>query len=284
MDDGYFMSVQYGEDADNNLNESKTDVPFDEGKDCEEQLKECGDKKLTEAVNNLSLDTDDQHLEVQADENGRISVVAEPTTAPMDSIPDTMVPGEDSVVPLDNSDVENIENNISPEAQDEILGSEEGIEAGPEPATGEVEEVPEEEPAEDEFEEEEFNDFETESFNYLGNTFAKKLYENVNSYKTVKASESNGIIIVEGIITFNSGKQKKTQFVFDEAKRTRTGRIVLEGYNSTFFDKKAFKLRGKVSNNKFISESLKYNYSINTLNESTGSTQPVNVRGTIRTK
>lgn len=282
MDDGYFMSVQYGEDEGNNLNESKTDVPFEEGKDCEEPLEECGDEKLTESVNNLSLDTDDQHLEVQSDETGRISVVSEPLNAPIDEIPDTMVPGEDSIVPLDNSDVEDIENNISPEEQEEVFSDEEGFEdeLGGEEAPLEE---PTEEPVEDDFGEEEF-EVEEESFDYLGNTFAKKLYENVNSYKTTKASEVNGDLIIEGLITFNSGKQKKTKFIFNEAKETRTGRIILEGTNTTFFDGKAFKLRGKVDNGKFISEALKYNYSINTLNESTGSTQPVSVRGTVRTK
>lgn len=245
---------------------------LEEGKDCKdcEDLKECGDQ-LTEAVNNLSLDTDDTHLEMTADETGRISVISEPTTAPMEDIPDTAVEGEDSIVPLDMGDIDEVEDNISPDEQNEIMDA------------AEEEEVPamEEEPVEGE--EEEF-EVEAESFNYLGNTFAKKLYENVQSYQMTSSQEVDGKMVVEGIINFNSGKSKNTTFTFDEAKETRTGRIVLEGINPTFFNSKAFKLKGKLNEGKLICESLKYNYSINRLNESTGAQEPVAVRGIVRSK
>ena len=242
------------------------------------------DKKeeLTEGVNNLSLDTDDQHLEVQTDETGRISVVSEPTAGPAEEIPDTMTPGEDSVVPLDMGDMDTIEDNISPEDQDEILNAEEEVGApvmAEEPLEGEE---PLEEPVEGE-EEEEF-DFETESFNYLGNTFAKKLYENVASYETTSAKEKDDNLVVEGLIKFNSGKMKPTRFIFECVKKTNTNRLVFEGLNETFFPKKAFRLRGKLSEGKLISESLRYNYTINKLNESTNSPEPVSVRGIVRGK
>lgn len=244
---------------------------LEEDKDCKdcEDLKECGDQ-LTEAVNNLSLDTDDTHLEMTADETGRISVISEPTTAPMEEIPNTAVEGEDSIVPLDMGDMDEVEDNISPDEQNEIMDS------------TEEEEVPamEEEPVEDE---EEF-EVEAESFSYLGNTFAKKLYENVQSYQMTSSQEVDGKLIVEGVIKFNSGNSKNTRFVFDEAKETRTGRIVLEGINPTFFNSKAFKLKGKLNEGKLICESLKYNYSINRLNESTGKTEPIAVRGIVRSK
>ena len=228
-------------------------------------------ESLTESVNNLSLDTDDTHLEMTADETGRISVISEPTTAPMEEIPETAVEGEDSIVPLDMGDMDEVEDNISPDEQNEIMDA------------TEEEEVPamEEEPVVDE--EEEF-EVEAESFNYLGNTFAKKLYENVNSYEMTSSKEIDGKLVVEGVIKFNSGKSKNTTFTFDEAKETRTGRIVLEGINPTFFNSKAFKLKGKLNEGKLICESLKYNYSINRLNESTGAQEPVAVRGIVRSK
>ena len=284
---------------------------------------------LNEALNNISLDTDDQHLDISADENGRISVVSEPTGAPADDIPDTMVPGEDSIVPLDNSDREEIENNISPEQQEEILDTEAEEPTEEAPAIEEpVEGAPEEEAPEEEFGEEDF-EIEEESFNYLGNTFAKKLYENVKSYKTamkvvdkdgkvingkeakeavdlatkygsespeakaklkeiggkfVAALEDGEKLVVEGTLTFNSGKQKPTTFIFENAKETASGRLVLEGVNKTFFPTKAFKLRGKLVEGKLVCESLRYNYSINKLNESTGKQEPVAVRGIVRGK
>lgn len=214
---------------------------------------------LTEDINNLSLDTNDQHLEVSADAEGRVTLTTEPLAAE---------PEGEMVVPLENTDVEEIEANISPEEQSEVMDA--------------AEEASEEAPAEEE-EEMDF-DLETEAFNYLGNTFAKKLYENVKSFETSKAYHNDGSFIVEGLLTFNSGKQKPTKFIFDEAKETRTGRIVLEGFNKTFTGDRAFKLRGKVVDNKFISESLKYNYTVGRLNESTGSAEPVLCRGIVRGK
>jgi len=259
------------EDLKSLLGEGKDCADCDESCSKDEQLEECGDNKLTEAVNNLSLDTDDTHLEMTADENGRISVVSEPTTAPVEEVPDTVVPGEESIVPLENSDMEEIEANVSPEEQAEILDTE-----------TEVAEPAAEEPAEEESEEE--FDIEEESFNYLGNTFAKKLYENVADYKVTGHSDKDGKLVIEGLLTFNSGKQKPTTFIFENAQETKSGRIVLEGLNKTFFDTKAFKLRGKLVEGKFISESLRYNYSINRLNESTGAAEPVVVRGIVRGK
>lgn len=238
--------------------------------------------QLTEALNNLSLDTDDQHLEISADETGRISVISDPVGAQAEDIPDTMVAGEESVVPLDAGEMGVIEDNISPEEQEEILdaGDELKTPVGVEEPLESEGEVAEEEPVEGE---EEF-EIEEESFNYLGNTFAKKLYENVNNIKITNRSKNKDKFIVEGLITFNSGVQKPTQFIFENAQKTPTGRIVLEGLNTTFFPTKAFKLRGRLVSGKLVCESLRYNYSINKLNESTGKQEPVAVRGIVRGK
>lgn len=238
-------------------------------------------KSLKEDINNLSLDTDDQHLEMTSDESGKVTITTEPLTEAGGEleIPDTAVPGEESVVPLDFEDTSAIETNISPEEQEEVLdASEDSLEPAIAPEEAPEEELPAEEESEEEFEVEE------ESFNYLGNTFAKKLYENVSSYKITNAKDDGNTLVVEGLITFNSGKTRPTKFVFEEATETKTGRIVLEGFNDTFSKGKAFKLRGKLVNGKFISESLRYNYSINRLNESTGATEPIAVRGIIRGK
>lgn len=273
-------SLKEGKDCED-CNESCKDESLKEGKDCEEPLEECGDQ-LKEDINNLSLDTDDQHLEMTSDESGKVTITTEPLTEAGGEleIPDTAVPGEESVVPLDFEDTDVIENNVSPEEQEEVLdASEDSLEPAIAP-----EEAPEEElPTEEEESEEEF-EVEEESFNYLGNTFAKKLYENVSSYKITNAKDDGNTLVVEGLITFNSGKTRPTKFVFEEATETKTGRIVLEGFNDTFSKGKAFKLRGKLVNGKFISESLRYNYSINRLNESTGATEPIAVRGIVRGK
>ena len=71
------------------------------------------------------------------------------------------------------------------------------------------------------------------------------------------------------MIKFNSGKEKKTSFVFENLKKTKRGKIVSEGLNETFSkSSKAFMLKGSLVNKKFVSESLIYNYTAKTINES----------------
>ncbi len=221
---------------------------------------------LNEAIENLSLDTEDQHLEMTADDSGKVTITTEPLNEEslLDE-PDMEIEGE-TVAPLENTDMEEIEANVSPEDQVDAFAA-----------------VAEEEPVAAAEDEEEF-ELENESFNYLGNTFAKKLYENVQSFETTKSYHEGDNFIIEGLLTFNSGKQRPTKFTFDEATETRTGRVVLEGYNKTFTADRAFKLRGKLTEGKFISESMRYNYSIERLNESTGVSEPIPCRGVIRGK
>ena len=244
---------------------------------CEEKVEEACEKEesLNEGIENLSLDTEDIHMEMTADDDGKVVVTTEPINeAAIEEMPETAVEGEESVVPLENTDMEEIELNVSPEEQAEVLDQDVEVK---EPVTGE-EEVIEEPEEEEEFE------IEEESFNYLGNTFAKKLYENVSEYKMTGHSEKDGKMVVEGLLTFNSGKQKPTTFIFENAQETRTGRLVMEGTNTTFFKDPAFRLKGKIKEGKLFCENLRYNYSINKLNESTGNEEPVVVRGIVRGK
>lgn len=105
----------------------------------------------------------------------------------------------------------------------------------------------------DEFSEEEFDD--------LGESYLKKVYENVDSYKTTSVSESNNKIKVEGLIKFTSGKTKKTSFVFEAKTIDKDGHAKFLGENLQISrGHKSFKLSGKISDNKFIAESLNYNY------------------------
>ena len=203
----------------------------------------------------------------------------------------TAMPGEDSIVPLDAADMETIDSNMSPEDQDDILDADTEMEPVTDEDTGMEDELaglegPEVGPEGEEagLEDEEELGLENESFDYLGNTFAKKLYENVCSYKTTQYADTGDKFIIEGVITFNSGTEKPTKFIFEDAKETRGGRLVMEGSNPTFAPGKAFKLRGGIVDGKFMAESLRYNYTIGKLNESTGQTDPVVVRGIIRSK
>lgn len=132
---------------------------------------------------------------------------------------------------------------------------------------------------EDNFEDVDFDEFDEESFDELGEQYLKKVYENVKSYKTSSGSMKNDKLKLEGVITFNSGKQAKTTFLFEGASILKNGTLKLIGENKNFSDKKnAFGLRGRVNGNKLMVESFNYNY----LGKDAATGQSKKLYGTIR--
>lgn len=132
---------------------------------------------------------------------------------------------------------------------------------------------------EDNFEDVDFDEFDEESFDELGEKYLKKVYENVKSYKTSSGSMKNDKLKLEGVITFNSGKQAKTTFLFEGASILKNGTLKLIGENKNFSDKKnAFGLRGRVSGNKLMVESFNYNY----IGKDAATGQSKKLYGTIR--
>lgn len=116
-----------------------------------------------------------------------------------------------------------------------------------------------EEPEEDEVE---IDDFEEDSFNEIGESYLKKVYENVDSFKTSKVRKNDNSLVVEGVIKFKSGKEKSTSFKF-EAKEKKNNKLRLVGENLQITKgRKSFTLKGILDNKKFISESLNYNYKV----------------------
>ena len=69
-------------------------------------------------------------------------------------------------------------------------------------------------------------------------------------------------LIVEGVITFNSGKTKKTSFVFEAKTATKNNKLRFIGENKQITrGRKAFTLTGTLNENKsFITEKFNYNY------------------------
>lgn len=105
------------------------------------------------------------------------------------------------------------------------------------------------------------DDFEEDEFDELGESYLKEVYDNVSEFKTSKVSLKNEQLIVEGVIKFNSGKSKNTQFIFEAKDATKSGNVRFVGENKQISrGKKAFELRGKMQGSKFIAESLNYNY------------------------
>ena len=104
-------------------------------------------------------------------------------------------------------------------------------------------------------------DFDEESFDELGEGYFKNVYENVNSFKASNITTKGNKVIVEGVITFDNNVKKNTSFLFESANKTKNGkyRFIGENLNVTKGNK-AFSLIGNVTDKKFLSESMNYNY------------------------
>ena len=102
-----------------------------------------------------------------------------------------------------------------------------------------------------------------ESLDKLTENYLTEVYSNVKSFKTTDCSLAENKLVVEGKITFNSGKSKSTKFIY-EATKTADNKLVLEGLNADFATEKAFVLNCNLDTaNRLIVESLNYKYTIN---------------------
>jgi rubrerythrin len=119
------------------------------------------------------------------------------------------------------------------------------------------------EPEEDKPEEvkESYTDFDEKSFDSLINNYLTKVYDNFASYTTTQGTVEKNKLMLEGMITFKSGKQTKTNFIFDS--QLKDNKILLDGINETFSKDKAFSIQGEIVNKTVICEELHYNYKQN---------------------
>lgn len=123
------------------------------------------------------------------------------------------------------------------------------------------------------------DDFDEESFDELGEAYLKKVYENIDAFKTTNVSSCGKKLAVEGLITFKSGNTKPTHFIFEQKAQNKKGTYRFIGENKQISrGKKSFILQGNVNNNKFICESLNYNY----LGKNDGDKKSVRLYGTIK--
>ena len=103
-------------------------------------------------------------------------------------------------------------------------------------------------------------DIDSDSFDELGESYLKEAYENVKSFKTNKVYKKNGKLVVEGIVSFKSGKNKKTSFIFESAHNKSKKKVLLGENKQITPNSKSFRLRGVVKNKRMVCESLRYNY------------------------
>ena len=217
-------------------------------------------KGLNESIENISVETDSDTINVKPSENGSVTVEAQPKEAAVDM-------GEATIAPVSDEVKSEIEANSVPEGEEEMEDTE----------VEEVEESPEGEDNEDV----ELSDFDEESFDELGESYLKEVYDNVDSFKTTKGYINDNKLKLEGIIKFNSGKQAKTSFLFESNSVSRKGKYKFMGENLQITNRKnAFMLAGDIKEGKLLPESLTYNYNAKDLN--TGKLQ--RVYGTVKTK
>lgn len=196
----------------------------------EEVCPECGKNpcecsgELDEDFKDVSITTDDTHMEMTSDENGRITVTSEPVNNE-----DDFGDGE-MLAPVDIETKNNLMAEFEPEEGEEEVDVD-------------------------------FDEFDEEGFDELGESYLKKIYENVNSFKTSKVREQGNGLKIEGLIKFSSGNTKKTSFLFEAKDIDRKGKIRLIGENKEITrGKKAFIITGSMKDKKFMCESLRYNY------------------------
>ena len=218
-------------------------------------------EELLESIENVSIDTDDETMTMTTKEDGGVVI----ETSPKEEFEETF--GEEEPTELENGD--EMLAPLDPETEDELGITDESEEDIDFDFGEETPESPEEDVDIDEFDE--------ETFDGLGESYLRRCYENVNSFKTTNVICNENLLTVEGNIGFKSGNVKKTSFIF-EAKESNNGKYVFEGYNNEInIGKKAFRLNCSIDNKKIIPESLNYNYrSKNDLNES------VKLHGTVK--
>lgn len=136
----------------------------------------------------------------------------------------------------------------------------------------------ESEDGEDTFIDQDFDEFEEEDFDELGESYLKKVYGNVDSFKTSRVSTKGNTLKLEGVIKFNSGNKKNTTFLFEAKDITKKGKVRFIGENLQISrGKKSFAITGSIKENKLVVESFNYNYRTKDANG-----KPVRLYGTVR--
>ena len=122
-------------------------------------------------------------------------------------------------------------------------------------------------PNEDDENEDENDELDEKLFDNLINKYCTRVYENVKDYKTTAGYTQGENLVLEGLLSFKSGKTANTKFIF-EKKMVKDNQVKYVGLNESFSkSKKAFTLNCKIDNKKIVSESLTYNYKVKVNNE-----------------
>ena len=209
-------------DNDGDIDEVKvSEEEITESKGCDE--KEEDKEEIKESLEEVKIETEDSVITVSEE--------------PKEECEECEASEEEVIAPLDIA------------SKEEILSN-----------TNEVEDF-DDEINEDDFVEQDFEEFDEGEFDELGESYLKKVYDNVESFRTSQVTTKGNTLKLEGIITFNSGNKKATTFLFEAHDITKKGKVRFIGENCQISKgKKAFTLTGSIKENKLIAESLNYNY------------------------
>lgn len=183
-------------------------------------------ESLKEGFERVDIETDREKMSMTSDDKGKVTVTTEP---------------KEEEVEVESSEV--IEP-VSDEMKAEIKSN-----------STEEDEMSDEEV--------EFDEFDEESFDELEENYLKKVYDNVSSYKTSSVKVNGNSLILEGIITFDSGKKASTSFLFEASHKTARGKLKFIGQNKQITESnKSFVITGSIQDKKLLTEALTYNYKV----------------------
>ena len=237
MKKGMHLNVTLADDNSNSIHEYVvSDINTDEKTATLEYISSVS--QMNESVENVTVETDSDTVTVTPNEEGGVTVDAQPKEAAAEE-------AEEVLAPVDETTMAEIEENVPEDEEEEIE----------EVATEEVPEEPSDE------EDIEFDDFNEEEFNELGESYLREVYDNVKSFKTTKGYLHDSRMKLEGLITFNSGKTSRTSFIFEGYSVLKNGKVKLIGMNEQITPRKnSFILTGRVENKSLMLEALTYNY------------------------
>lgn len=92
--------------------------------------------------------------------------------------------------------------------------------------------------------------------------YLRETYSNVKDFSVSEAKADGDKVIVEGTISFKSGKEKATRFEFEPIETTKSGKLKLSGMNESISDRKAFALTCSLDSGNLLGESMAYSYHI----------------------
>lgn len=222
--------------------------------DCDDCLKE--EKEDESEIEETDSSEDSEEVCFTAEEVKEVATdVAQSLATPVEDEEQAEEQAEEIAEVVDEKVDEAIEEKVEEADEDEI----EEAEAEEDESD---EEESEEEIEEPEFSEDDIDELDEDSLNKHIDEYLKEVYSNVKSYETTGCELKEGKLIVEGKISFNSGKEKLTMFEFLPAYCE--GNLFFEGHNKDFSEDKAFTLNCSINESKtLVTESFGYKYKIN---------------------